>query len=141
MSALVAAFRSVDYNTITAIHRICLNADGSKAARRMLGVVHRAAIKLAPASETLAIGEGIEGSMAAQQLGVTPAWALGSSGAISFFPIIEGVRTLIILGEADKTSRKAIEICGRRWRRTGRGVRVRMPLTGSDLNDELMESA
>src|SRR5262249_11840182 len=42
--ALIAAFRSIDDGTITAIHRIALNSDGSKIDRRMLGVVHRAAV-------------------------------------------------------------------------------------------------
>src|SRR5262249_46339029 len=44
--ALIAAFRSIDDGTITAIHRIALNSDGTKLDRRMLGIVHRAAVML-----------------------------------------------------------------------------------------------
>jgi hypothetical protein len=135
--ALIAAFRSVDDDSLTAVHRIRLNPDGSKHDRRMLGVVHRASVKLGPITNgTLAIGEGIETCMAAQQFGLLPAWALGSVGAISFFPILDGVETLILLGEKGEASRRAIEMCGRRWRKVGRIVRVRMPRIGSDLNDE-----
>jgi hypothetical protein len=49
--AMIAAFRSIDDDSITAIHRIRLNADATKFDRRMLGIVKRAAVKLA-ASDT-----------------------------------------------------------------------------------------
>ena len=65
--------------------------------------------------------------MAARQLGYAPAWALGSVGAISFFPLIDGVRQLVILGERGDASARAIKFCGTRWRRAGRRVRVVMP--------------
>jgi putative DNA primase/helicase len=139
--ALIAAFRSIDDGTITAIHRIALNSDGSKLGRRMLGVVHRAAVMLDPIGTELAIGEGIETGMAARQLGVQPTWALGSTGGIAGFPILEGVKTLTILGETGAASREAIHFCGRRWRRAFRRVSIVMPEIGNDLNDELMAAA
>ena len=139
--ALIAAFRSVDDGTITAVHRIALNLDGSKIDRRMLGIVHRTAIMLDPIGTDLAIGEGIETSMAARQLGIRPTWALGSTGNISGFPLIDGVVNLTILGERGQASAEAIRFCGRRWQRAGRRVRVVMPEVGSDLNDELMAGA
>ena len=89
--ALIVPFRSIDDDTITGIHRIALNSDGSKLGRRMLGVARLAAIKFDPIGDTLSIGEGIETCMAARQLGLGAAWALGSVGAISFFPLIDGV--------------------------------------------------
>jgi putative DNA primase/helicase len=77
--------------------------------------------------------------MAAQQLGLKPAWALGSVGAISFFPLIDGVKQLLILGEPGEVSARAIKFCGTRWRRAKRRVRIIMPDNGcSDLNDELI---
>src|SRR6516164_10667651 len=66
-----------------------------------------AAIKLDPLGKQLAIGEGLETAMAARQLGYGPAWALGSVGAISRFPIIDCVKTLIILGERGDVSAQA----------------------------------
>jgi hypothetical protein len=139
--ALIAAFRSIDDGTITAIHRIALNGDGTKLSRRMLGVVHRAAVMLDPIGRELAIGEGIETCMAARQLGVRPTWALGSTGSITGFPILDGVKTLNILGETGEASRQAIDFCARRWKRVGRRVRYTMPDIGDDLNDELMAAA
>jgi hypothetical protein len=76
--------------------------------------------------------------MAARQLGLSPAWALGSVGAISFFPIVDGVKRLRILGEAGDASARAIQFCGKRWRKAGRRVQAIMPTVGSDLNDILL---
>jgi hypothetical protein len=137
--ALIVPFRSIDDDAITGAHRIALNSDGTKRDRRMLGVVRRAAIKLDPAGEMLCVGEGIESCMAARELGFTPVWALGSAGAISFLPVINSIKQLIILGEAGEASARAIKLCGTRWRKAGRRIRVVMPNEGlSDLNDALI---
>jgi putative DNA primase/helicase len=140
---LIAAFRSIDDDVVTAVHRIRVDqpARWPKTDRRMLGIVHRAAVKLGPAADTLTIGEGVETCMAAMQLGLRPAWALGSVGAISFFPIIAGVKKLTILGETGDASERALQICGRRWRRAGKRVFVSRSMIGSDHNDALIGKA
>jgi putative DNA primase/helicase len=138
--ALIAAFRQIDDNTITGIQRVRLNPDGSKQDRHMLGVVAHAAIKLGmPNSGELAVGEGVETALAAMQLGFKPAWALGSCGGVSRFPIVDGVKQLTLLGENDSASAGATKVCGERWLRAGREVRVVMPDDAcNDLNDELI---
>ena len=143
VQALVAAFRSIDDDAVTAVHRIRVDQPERwpKTERRMLGIVHRAAVKLDQGGDTLHVGEGVETCMAARQLGHTPAWALGSVGGISRFPLIEGVTRLRILGEAGEASARAIELCGGRWHAAGRRVQLVMPSTGSDLNDQLMAAA
>ena len=140
LPALITAFTSIDDGELTAIHRVRLDQPQRwpKTERRMLGVVHRAAVKLDPVGDTLAIGEGVETCLAARQLGFKPAWALGSVGSISFFPLVEGVKRLRILGESGDASAGAIQFCGQRWHAAGRKVQVVMPDTGSDVNDELM---
>jgi putative DNA primase/helicase len=137
---LLAAFRSIDDDIITAVHRIRLDQPKRwpKTQRLMLGVVRRAAVKLGPAGSKLTVGEGVETCMAAAQLGLGPAWALGSAGNISFFPLLDGVKELTILGEAGDASARAIKICGRRWRRASRRVFVSRSNVGSDHNDLLM---
>jgi putative DNA primase/helicase len=133
--ALIVPFRSLDDDAVTGIHRIALEPLRAKPNRRMLGIVHRAAIKLDSLGEQLAVGEGLESCAAARQLGYGPAWALGSVGGISFFPIIDGVNQLTILGEQGAARARAIKMCGTRWRRAGRRVRVVMPDPEfSDLN-------
>jgi hypothetical protein len=139
--ALIAPFRSIEDNGITAVQRIALNPDGSKRGRRMLGIVRRASIKfdeIGPSGE-LVVGEGVETCMAARQLGLGPVWALGSVGAISFLPVINNAQTLIILGEAGEASERAIRLCTKRWRAAGRRVRIAVPEPGlSDFNDVLI---
>ncbi len=98
----------------------------------MLGIVHRAAVKLdAIGGDTLAIGEGVETCMAAREFGFEPAWALGSVGAIPFFPVIPGVKQLVILGEtgaAREPSRFAARVAQSRSARPGRDAERRRPL-------------
>ena len=138
LPALIVPFRSIDDDTITAIHRIALNGDGTKIGRRMLGSARRIAVKFDPIGNELAIGEGVETCMAARQLGIRPAWAVGTVGNITSFPVIAGVEQLIILGERGAASAEAIQYCGKRWRRAGRKVRVVMPAVGNDMNDVLI---
>jgi putative DNA primase/helicase len=136
--ALIAAFRSIDDDVITGIQRVRLNPDGGKHGRRMLGVVQRAAVKLDSATDELCVGEGTETALAGRQFGFRPAWALGSVGAISFFPVLDDVKRLIIFAEAGQASARAIKICGQRWRKIGRHVQIVRPNVGSDLNDAIM---
>jgi putative DNA primase/helicase len=138
---LIAAFRSFDDDEITAIHRIRVDQPERwpKTQRMMLGVVHRAAVKLGDPEASVTIGEGVETCLAAIQLGVGPAWALGSVGNISFFPTIDGIGELTILGEPGEASARAVKICGRRWRRASRRVFVSRSAVGSDHNDILMQ--
>jgi hypothetical protein len=140
---LIVPFRSIDDDAITAIHRVRLDRPDlwPKAQRRMRGIVHRAAIKLGSPNGRLSIGEGLETCMAAGQLNEKQygtLWAVGSVGMISYFPLIDGVTELVILAETGAASARAIRICTRRWKRTGRRVFVSRSPVGSDHNDYLM---
>ena len=141
--AMLACFRSIHDDTITGIHRIRVD-QGPKPDRRMLGIIGGAAVKLdsIAGGTKLHVGEGVETCMAARQMGLKPAWALGGVSAISFFPIITGIKHLIILGETGSASYEAQKICARRWQRAFRRVEVAMPEEGmgDDLNDALMLS-
>jgi hypothetical protein len=141
---MVALFRSISTDDPVAVHRVALAADGSKIARRMLGPVAGAAIKLDAddaVSTGLVVGEGIETCLAARQLGFQPAWALGSAGAIASFPLLPGIESLTILAEDDATNAKAVQACGERWTAAGREVIVVRPRVGSDVNDALRGAA
>jgi hypothetical protein len=138
--ALIVPFRSLDDDEITGIHRIALEPFSAKPQRRMLGVVHRAAVKLDDwVMDELAIGEGLETCMAARLLGIRPTWALGSVGGIAHFPVLPGIPVLRIISENDQgSSAAAIELCGPRWQAAGRRVRIIKPaLNFKDLNDAL----
>jgi Zn ribbon nucleic-acid-binding protein len=138
---LLAAFRSIPTDELAAVHRIRLDVPQRwpKTLRKMLGPVAGAAVKLlAEVGDTLAIAEGVETAMAANAMGYGPAWALGSALAVANFPVLVGVRRLILLVENNETSRGACERCGERWRQAGRRVTRVVPDHGDDLNDELM---
>jgi hypothetical protein len=137
---LLAAFTSIDDDELTAVHRIRVDMPEHwpKTQRRMLGIVHRSAIKLAPAGAELLIAEGLETAMSPRAVGMAlPCWALGSVGAISFFPIIDGVRKLIIAAEPGEASARAVNMCRRRWHAAARKTATAQAKAG-DLNDGLM---
>jgi Toprim domain len=136
LPALIAAFTSIDDGAVTGIQRIALKPEGRKLGRRMLGIVHRAAVKLDQAGDMLHVGEGIETMMAARQLGLAPAWALGSAGMVAHFPVTS-TGHLRICGERDEASARAVGLCTRRWRAAAPQVQVVLPTVGKDLNDEL----
>jgi putative DNA primase/helicase len=74
---LVALIRDIITSEPVGIHRTALTADGRKIGRKALGPKSGGAIKLSPELITeLAIGEGIETTLSAMQLGFGP--ALGS---------------------------------------------------------------
>jgi putative DNA primase/helicase len=140
--ALIAAFRNVTDDSITAVHRIGLTKDGEKIGRRMMGVVRGAAVKLKqPRNGELVVAEGIETALAAMAFEIGPAWALGSVEAIKFFAVQPGIRHLILAEEAGEPSRTAVKICSRRWRRAGRKTNIVSSEFGSDLNDAVINMA
>jgi hypothetical protein len=148
LPALIAVFRSLDDNIVTAVHRIRLDQPERwpTAKRMMLGPVGRAAVKLdRDVGDALVIGEGVETCMAAHQLMAmgelerAAVWALGSARGIERFPVLPNINTLRILAENDDgTNKKAREQCGLRWQNAGRRVRVIKPDPDcKDLNDVL----
>jgi hypothetical protein len=141
LPCLLAAFRSIETDKLTAIHRIRLDQPERwpKAQRMMLGAVAGSAVKLDPAGDRLVVGEGIETALAARQLGLRPVWALGSSGGIKALLPITGVEAITILGERDNGSNlNAARECCNKWQ--PRSVFLAMPPTGfKDFNDFLME--
>jgi phage/plasmid primase-like uncharacterized protein len=155
-NAMLALFRDIRSDEPKAISRTFLDPNGVKLGRKFLGPVGGCAIKLDPDEEVVAglhIGEGIETTMSARQgvrfgddvVPCRPAWALGSAGAISTFPVLAGIEALTFLRELDKATgkpdaanEKAAATCAIRWQAAKREVRNVWPDSGGDLNDEIM---
>ncbi|MEQ1955324.1 DUF7146 domain-containing protein [Mesorhizobium yinganensis] len=141
LPALVAMFSSVDDATPLAIHRIALKPDGSKLDRRMLGISHRSAVRLGSPGEVLAISEGVETALAAMEMfpALPAAWACGSAGAVGHFPVLDGVKRIVLLAENNAASREACRLTGSRWQRARRDVQVLTPSPQhDDFNDALI---
>lgn len=140
---MVSLLRDIRTNEPCGIHRTFLDARGQKIGRKMLGRARGAAIKLDADEDVtagLTIGEGVETCLAARQLGFSPAWALGSAGAIESFPNLPGIETLTILAETDDNgaNERATEVCATRWQTAGAEVITVKPEHGGDMNDQLM---
>jgi hypothetical protein len=134
--AMVALFRNIRSGEPQAIHRVFLDpTTAAKIDRLMLGPVGGAAIMIDQSTTALTIAEGIETSLAARQLGLSPVWALGSCGAIKAFPAIKQLSELSICEELDNAGRSAAEECKARYLRAGKPVTMITSKVGSDLND------
>jgi len=133
----VCLFRDIKTNEPCGIHRTFLDRyTGKKIDRKMLGIAKGAGIKLdAEPVSALTIGEGVETVLAACAAGFTPAWALGSSGAVRCFPVLKNLRELTILQENDPTSRRDVKTCARRYLGVRRPVSIVEPKIGNDFND------
>jgi hypothetical protein len=134
---MVCLLRDINSNEPCGIHRTFLDRQtGEKIERKMLGIAKGAAIKFDPdAVTTLTIGEGVETVLAACAAGFTPAWALGSSGAVRCFPVLKNLRELTILQENDPTSRRDVKTCVRQYLGARRPVNIVEPKVGNDFND------
>ena len=143
IGAMVALFRNIRIDEPQAISRTFLNSEGQKIERKFLGPVGGAAIKLDADENVLGglhIGEGVETTMAARQLGLRPAWALGCASAIAAFVALSGIEVLTILREKDAANERAAETCAARWRPAGREVLDAWPNAGKDLNGAIRGS-
>lgn len=140
---MVALIRDGVDSEAIAIHRTFLARDGrSKApvepAKMALGPCGGGAVQLAPAYDTLLVGEGIETTLSAMQATGFPGWAtLGTSGMRALH-LPEFVREVVILADADDAGEKAASDAAARWVREGRCVRIARPPKGTDFNDILV---
>jgi hypothetical protein len=141
--AMVARVDNLDGKLI-GVHRTWLERVSAdqwhRRDRASLGPIGGGAARLAPAAETLMVGEGIETCLAAMQATAMPAWAaLSTSGMVALMlpPI---VRTVIILADHDRSGagERAARDAAARWRAEGRRVSIAMPPErGTDFADVL----
>jgi phage/plasmid primase-like uncharacterized protein len=143
--AMIALFRDVLTDEPKAIHRIALAPGGILIAKKMLGRVGGCAVKLDADQNVehgLAVGEGIETMVAARMRGFRPAWALGSSGTLKNFPVLNGAESLTIIVDNDEpdgrqAGQEAAAECSQRWTAAGREVPRRQ---GADMADLVVEA-
>jgi putative DNA primase/helicase len=144
LPAMVARIDNLDGELI-GLHRTFLRPDGSGKAnvelqKAMLGRASGGAVRLAPAAETLMIGEGIETCLAAMQATAQPTWAALSAIGIERLLLPLSVRTVIVLADHDRsgTGERAARTASQRWGAEGRRVRIAMPPEpGTDMADVL----
>jgi hypothetical protein len=143
---MVALVEHVDGGAV-AIHRTFLAIDGSAKAsfrkpRLSLGPVGGGAVRLAPAGETLLVGEGVETTMSGMQETGIPGWAALSAGGLEtlVLPPLPLAHKVIILADHDANGRgeEAARDAARRWLAEGREPSLAMPKAiNTDWNDVL----
>jgi len=110
--------------------------------KKSLGPVGGGAIRLAPASSTLAISEGIEDALTFMQATGTPTWAAISASGIRNFvpPPLSTTGTLILIEDQDANNegQKAVADAARRLAKNGYAVKIARPTIGKDVNEALL---
>ena len=125
------------------VHRTWLARDGRGKApiepnKMMLGPCRGGAVRLAPASSPLMIGEGIETCLAAMQATGHPTWAALSTSGMRALVLPDAVREVIVLADGDPPGEQAAAAAAQRWAREGRRVRIARAPHGKDFNDLLI---
>lgn len=132
------------------LHVTYLAADGhAKASGDRLKVMlgHAGVIRLVAderVTTELAIGEGIETTLAAaQRYGLSAAWAATSAGGIARLPILPGIETLIIFADSDDggAGKQAARTCAEQWSEAGRSVTIAAAPAGEDFADVAVRKA
>jgi putative DNA primase/helicase len=142
--AMVAPVTRGNHHAPVAIHRTFLTFDGTGKApaapqKMMFGPCRGGAVRLAPLSEALMVGEGIETCLAAMQATGIAAWAALSASGLRSLDLPHEVRDVIVLADGDDSGEAAAQNCGHRWKREGRRVRIARAPHGLDFNDLLLK--
>jgi hypothetical protein len=144
---MVARVDSLDGELI-AVHRTWLARDAAgvwhRRDRASLGSVGGGAVWLAPARETLLVGEGVETCLAAMQATAQAAWAALSTSGLVALRLPPTVRDVLIAVDRDASGagERAARTAGHRWLAEGRRVRLLIPqVLGADAADLILMDA
>jgi hypothetical protein len=150
LPAMIAAVTVWPSRELVAVHRTFLDPETADKAqvdspKMMLGPVGGGAVCLAECGERLAISEGIETGLIAQQATGIPTWAALSASGMErvTVPALPLAREVWILADCDASGRglAAAKILARDLVREGRAVRIAMPdQLGADWADVLREA-
>jgi hypothetical protein len=145
--ALVALITDVETNEPLSLHRTWITPNGKAdldTPRLPLWnhSTKNGVIRLWPDDEVnalLGIAEGIETALSLAWAPM-PVWSTIDAGHMAQFPLLRGIRTLVISQDHDPAGMSAAAICSRRWAEDDREVLVTRQAE-NDLNDVLMERA
>ncbi len=141
--AMLAAV--TDDSGLLAVQRTFLDARGRRARdlrhpRRLLGNPCAGAVRLASATETLGIAEGVETAVSAMILLGIPVWATLGNERLPHVAIPKSVNRLILLPDNDNAGRLAVPLATEAYTAPGRQIGTIWPWHGrNDWNDVLRE--
>jgi hypothetical protein len=136
--ALLAALSDGRSGEQCGIINIYLKPDGSdrlrdKKGKTATGRAGGAVVMLSAFDEPtmgLVLCEGVETGIALFQDEMRPVWACGAAGTLRKFPVLGGIKALIIGADPDKTGIAAAAELAGRWRAAGREVLIIAPTAG-----------
>jgi len=143
--AMIGAVQHAEHGFV-GLHCTYLAANGQGKAtaiepvKRFVGPVGGAAVRLAPASDTVAVSEGIESGLSYQEATGTPTWAALSASGIRLLILPEQIRNVIIACDPDPVGIMAARAAAKRWLAEGRRVSICRPPLGRDFNDLAREA-
>jgi putative DNA primase/helicase len=147
LPAMVALVEHVARGVV-GVHRTYLARDDAESWRRRdrasLGPIAGGAVRLAPAADTLMVGEGVETCLAAMQAWPLPAWAALSTSGLVALMLPPSVGTVVILADCDANGagERVAYAAADRWLSEDRRVKIAMPPEpGIDFNDVLLGRA
>ena len=123
------------------IHRTFINPDGTKRDRKMLGKAGVVRVSPDKNLQQLGLAEGVEDALAVLLSGFEPVWAATSAGGIARFPVIAGVKHLIVFGDNDEAGAGAAHRVAYRYRFAHKRADLRFPDGAKDWADALTRTA
>lgn len=103
--------------------------------KRFIGNVKGAAIQLAPATDTIAVCEGIESAMSYMEATDIPTWVALSTSGLKSLLLPDIVTHVIIAEDPDPPGIIAANKAAMRWLKEGRKVSIARPPQKQDFND------
>jgi putative DNA primase/helicase len=91
--------------------------------------------------QQLGLAEGVEDALAVLLSGFEPVWAATSAGGIERFPVIAGVKHLIVFGDNDEAGVRAAHRVAYRYRSAHKRAGLRFPAGAQDWADSLKRAA
>lgn len=145
--ALVALITDVETNQPLSLSRTWITATGKadvNPPRLVLGNHSTAGgcIRLTPDDEVgaiLGVAEGIETALSLAWAPL-PVWSVIDAGHLAKFPVLDGIRTLVIAQDQDPAGIAAAMTCAARWVTSGKEVFATRQ-AANDLNDVVAEVA
>lgn len=120
-----------------------LSADGSDKApvmgepvRKVYGILHGAAVRLAEPTATLVLCEGIETGLSVQMSTGLPTWAALGAANLPHLQVPQGMREVVIAADNDPAGLAAAQLARARLLREGRRARIVLPpAPANDFNE------
>jgi len=104
-----------------------------------LGRVRGGSIRMAPATDEVALTEGAEDALSLQRMSGIPTWAAAGAGMMPSMSLPDSIHSVIIGADADEAGERSAQAAGKAFAEQGLRARIIRPQSPhKDFNAELM---